>query len=337
MNVNKILIIGMGVMGMRYYTLLNKEFPKVKIIVYRSTKKINNKINVIKNISTYNDIDLAINEKPDFCILCNPSSYRIKILKKLIQGRINILIEKPISNSTKNIHEIQKLAKNKKVKILVGYNLRYLDSLIYLRNFVKSKKIGEFLGARCEVGQNIRYWRSKKDYKNSVSTSKKLGGGVLLELSHEIDYVNWIFGPIKWVQAKLVKNEFLNLNVEDTAHLLFGVDHNKNEKLISINMDFVREDKTRTCYVIGRKNSVFWDGNKNIVSKFNKKENKWDVIYKGKLDIPSTYLYQINQMIKLLNGKSEPKIKFSEGIQVIEIIEAARRSDLKNKRINLGN
>ncbi len=335
MKVNKILIIGMGAMGMRYYTLLNKEYPKVKIIIYRSTKKNNNKLNLIKNNSIFDDIDLAINEKPDFCILCNPSSYRIKILKKLIQGRVNTLIEKPISNSIKKTYEIQKLAISRNVKLLVGYNLRYLDSLIYLRNFIKSKRIGEFLGARCEVGQNIRYWRTKKDYKNTVSTSKKLGGGVLLELSHEIDYVNWIFGPIKWVQAKLIKNEFLSLNVEDTAHLLFGIDHNKNEKLISINMDFVREDKTRTCYVIGRKSSVFWDGNKNIVSKFNKKENKWDVIYRGKLDIPSTYLYQINHMINLINRKSEPKIKFSDGIQVLEIIEAARRSDSRNKRINL--
>ena len=102
-------------------------------------------------------------------------------------------------------------------------------------------------------------------------------------------------------------------------------------------MDFVREDKTRTCYVIGRKNSLLWDGNKNIVSKFNKKENKWDIIYKGKLDISATYLYQINQMIKLLNKKSEPNIKFSDGIQVLEIIEAARRSDLRNKTINLSN
>ena len=167
MKVNKILIIGLGVMGMRYYTLLNKEFPKVKIIVYRPTKKINNKVSLIKNTFIYDDIDLAINEKPDFCILCNPSSYRIKILKKLIQGQINILIEKPISNSTKKIYEIQKLAISKNVKILVGYNLRYLDSLVYLRNFIKSKRIGEFLGARCEVGQNIRYWRTTKDYKNT--------------------------------------------------------------------------------------------------------------------------------------------------------------------------
>ena len=55
------------------------------------------------------------------------------------------------------------------------------------------------------------------DYMKSVSASEKLGGGVLLELSHEIDFVNYLFGPIDIKYASVSQSGLLKIDVEDIS------------------------------------------------------------------------------------------------------------------------
>ena len=75
---------------------------------------------------------------------------------------------------------------------------------------------------RCEIGQYLPLWRPGSDYRLGVSANRALGGGVLLELSHELDYLRWIFGDVDWVQASLERQSALEIDVEDTAHLLLS-------------------------------------------------------------------------------------------------------------------
>ena len=70
-------------------------------------------------------------------------------------------------------------------------------------DLMQNKIVGKILSVRCEVGQFLPSWRPNIDYRESVSARKALGGGALLELSHEIDYLMWIFGDIDWVKATL--------------------------------------------------------------------------------------------------------------------------------------
>jgi predicted dehydrogenase len=75
---------------------------------------------------------------------------------------------------------------------MTGYNLRFSYSLKRFNELIKKKIVGKILSVRCEVGQYLPDWRPNKDFRKTVSANKRLGGGVLLELSHEIDYLRWI-------------------------------------------------------------------------------------------------------------------------------------------------
>ncbi len=335
MKVKNILLIGMGNMGKKYASIISKNFPKIKISVCRSRKKFKQIDKIFQDFKVFENINDAIKSRPDFAILCNPSSFREKILNNLLQNNIDILLEKPVSNSLKNIKKYLVMSKKKKLKILVGYNLRYLNSLKFFRKLIKKKSIGSWIKVHSEVGENIKNWRGPKNFKLSASFQKKLGGGVLLELSHEIDYLNWIFGPIKWVQAKTIKNNFHNSNVEHSANLIFGTKIKSNQNLISLNMDFVRHDKTRSCYVIGSNGSLFWDCNKNIVKKFDLKKKKWTTVFKEKYEIKTSYVDQISHMINLKQSMKKilPYITFQDGVEVLNIIEASKLSNKKNKTV----
>ena len=99
------------------------------------------------------------------------------------------------------------------------YNLRYNRSLNFFKNSFQTGILGDLHSVRCEVGHYLPYWRTNTDYRKSVSAQKILGGGVLLELSHEIDYLIWIFGSISKVNAFLTRHSSLEIDVEDTAYL----------------------------------------------------------------------------------------------------------------------
>ena len=142
---------------------------------------------------------------------------------------------------------------------MTGYNLRFSPSLMYFNELIKKNIVGQILSVRCEVGQYLPEWRPNKDYRKTVSANFHLGGGVLLELSHEIDYLRWIFGEVDWVRATLAQQSSLVFDVEDSAHLTLGFLPNENGRQLigTLNLDFIRHDQTRACIAIGEKGARY--------------------------------------------------------------------------------
>jgi predicted dehydrogenase len=212
--------------------------------------------------------------------------------------------------------------------LIIGYNLRYLKSLQAFRRHLHEGLIGEPLSVRSEVGQFLPSWRQNTDYRMSVSAKRELGGGVLLELSHEIDYLRWIFGEVDWVRATLLRQSELEIDVEDTVHLIIGFQkRTSNRQLIAnVNMDFIRHDTTRSCTIIGDKGSLRWDGILGEVSLFQAGEKTWEKLFVNDNGIKETYILEWEEFIRAIEERRFPAVTGVDGLRVVEIIEAARLS-----------
>ena len=90
----------------------------------------------------------------------------------------------------------------------------------------------------------------EKNYKYSVSAQKKLGGGALLEMSHELDYINWIFGKKYKAKAFYTNSNILDVNVEDNVKIIFKY---TNKILGSLSLDFLNHKKKRFLTINGKK------------------------------------------------------------------------------------
>ena len=115
---------------------------------------------------------------PDYVLICSKTSDHFKHLgfveKKLLNK--TILVEKPLFDKNKSL-------KIKRNKVIVGYNLRYHPIIKFLKKKIRNKKI---YSTYIFCGSYLPDWRKSRNYKSSYSSSKKEGGGVLLDLSHEI-------------------------------------------------------------------------------------------------------------------------------------------------------
>lgn len=214
----------------------------------------------------------------------------------------------------------------------VGYNLRFLDSLVNFRQLLQSRVFGRVVSVQCQVGQFLPAWRPGSDYRLGVSANKHLGGGVLLEYSHEIDYLRWIFGEIEWVSAWTSTQSSLRVDVEDYAHLLFGFcqDSQGQSLLCSLNMDFIRHDKTRVCTAICEKGSIRWNGVTGVVESQSAGRGKWNTVYQSVQALSDTYQLQWFHFAHCIETNIPPKPGSEDGIAVLRIIKAARESSLRN-------
>ena len=336
-KVKRILIVGLGSMGKKYLDIVTNNFPAVKIgvISNRTSSELSEEYATIDFF--FNNISDALEFQPDGVIVCNPASSHVDSALPFIESGSSILIEKPISNDINKAKNIVKLCREKNIISMMGYNLRYLPSLIEFKRNIDSGLIGDIYSVKGEVGSFLPNWRKGFDYRDSVSAQKSSGGGVLNELSHEIDYIQWIFGKVTWVSSILSKQSDLEIDVEDSCNMILGLqrENQKNEVLASLNLDFIRQDPVRTCNVIGSKGSLFWNGLKGAVHFFPAGGNSWQILHNTEEDIFSTYVNEVKDFINCMNSNVQPSSDCAQGLIVLEIIEAARESSKKFKVIRL--
>jgi predicted dehydrogenase len=331
-QIDRLLIVGYGSIGKRHLRIARELLPSAEIFVLRH--KYCESIPEFAN-GCFSTLEHALAFAPQAAVIANPSSLHIQFAQPLAEANTHLLIEKPLSASLEGVNRLISTCVERKLILMLGYNLRFLPSLQEYRKLIHSGHIGRVISVRCEIGQYLPTWRPNSDYRQGVSASKALGGGVILELSHELDYLRWIFGEINWVKANLSKQSNLDIDVEDTAHLLLGFDPtNDGRKLIaSLNMDFVRQDVTRQCLAIGEKGSLRWNCLNGQVELFPYGGTDWKNLFCIKPLQDESYKLEWTHFINCVNEGRVPLINGQDGLAVLNIIEAARKSSAESINI----
>jgi len=330
--IKRILIVGLGSAGSRQLRLAKINFPDCEIKVLRSSTSDIPKGEQNEFIRSLEEVAVF---KPSLAIICSPSPFHVEIAQFLAEIGAHILIEKPISNSTEGIKELIVSCKDNSLALMTGYNLRFLESLNYFRNCIIKGEIGRIQSIRCEVGQYLPDWRPGKDYRTTVTARRNLGGGALLELSHELDYLQWIFGSAEWVSAVIGKQSNLDIDTEDSAHLVIGF----SDELLgystigNLNLDLYRHDKTRNCLVIGDSGSVKWDAVLDRVSVYSSTNPEWKTVFQGKSNLEESYLHQLDDFVRASENLAIVGATGVDGLRVLELIESAWKSSKSRSQV----
>ena len=263
-------------------------------------------------------------------IVASPATKHLEIALLLAKQGVHLLIEKPIAATSKGVKELIDICYNSDTVLMTAYNLRFSPSLIEFQKQVHQQTVGTLLSIRAEVGQYLPSWRPDSDYRKTVSARQSLGGGVLLELSHEIDYLSWIFGSFKWVKSHVSRQSKLEIDVEDSANIIFGIDALERDLIGTLNMDFIRQDTKRQCFAIGEKGTLCWDGIKQEVKCLNQGSKDWELIVSADADRNYTYTQEINFFFDCVENKRPPVISGADGLETVMVVDAIRRSSDSN-------
>ena len=296
-----ILISGYGSIGRKHAHILSRLVNKKKITILTNQKLTN--FRTIKTLKSLNEIN------PHYIVICNPTSdhiHKIKFIEKNCKNKI-VLVEKPLFSRPNKIN----VNKN---KYYVGYNLRFNSIIDFLKKKIKSEKIWN---VNIFCGSYLPNWRNNIDYRKSSSAKKCLGGGVLLDLSHELDYVQWLFGKIEIEHCKSKKLSNLNIRTDDFLNL---IGKTKKVPSIQITSNYFTREPTRQIFIDGdnisiqadlvKKNIIYYDGNKKRI--YNFKNLNRNIEYK-------------KQHLAILKNKDTNKLcTYKEGKQLVYLINQIR-------------
>jgi len=324
----KFLVVGCGSIGQRHLQNL-RNLSAGEIIVYRVKKRELSEIEEKYCVRTYTDLDEALDQNPAAVLVTNPTSLHMPIALAAAKRGCHLFIEKPISHSLDGVDELVNIAGEKNLVILVGYNLRFHQSVRLIKDLLDKNRIGNVVSARVQAGQYLPDWHPYEDYREGHSASRSLGGGVILDLSHELDYIRWFLGEVKEVFSFSDKLSHLDIDTEDVAEILLRF---HSGAIAEVHLDYVQRSSSRSCQIIGEEGTILLDSNEKNVKLFSIKDKKWQV-FPENLDYNQMYVEEMKHFINCIEGKEEPIIDVTEGKKVLEIALAAKESSKTGKVI----
>ncbi|MCW8387231.1 Gfo/Idh/MocA family oxidoreductase [Fluoribacter dumoffii] len=311
----KIVVIGLGSIGKRHINNLRKILPNAQIWGVSSSGSLpDGRVANADRLSVC--LQEAIEFKPDFAVVASPATYHFPHAKMLLAANIPVLIEKPITADIHETEELIALVQQANLPVSVAYCLRYLPAARMVKTVLEQKKLGTIYNVYAHVGQYLPQWRNDKHYRSSVSASKKLGGGALLELSHELDYLHWFLGELNYQYGMLRNTQELDLEVEEIADIVLTAN---SGALCSVHMDFLQKNAQRHCHFVGEKGSLYWDVLKNNILLFQ--DNREEIIFnEPSWDKNNMYLLMLQDFIERIE-KGDGKNDLRSAQRTIELID----------------
>ena len=328
-------VIGCGSIGNRHINnlmSLKKKLSISKIFIYDSNKKnidkyiLNPLIEVCKK-----EKELFI--KSSAVIISSPNHLHSKHALEAVRNNCNILIEKPFSHNLKLVNQIVSIAKKKKLIVMTGYMLRYYQPFIEAKKIIETNKLGKIYFAQINCGIYLPNWRPHLDYRNNYGSKKSQGGGVILDIIHEINYARWFFGNFKSISSYIKKLSNLEINTEDFASINLI---SKKNVFINLTLDYLNQAYNRNFNIVGEKGTMRWNFLTHNLEIFLKRNKSWkSIIQLNNYDFNETYKKEISNFILSAANKQKQSISMNEGIDDLKIVLSAFNAYNKHKLLKL--
>ncbi len=314
-------IIGLGSAGSRALQVLRELRPEAEFLV------VSRHAATGEGFTSTTSLDDVAAFAPDAVIVAGPATTRADVVRQIGTLGVPVFIEKPLAHTLGDAVEVLDLLGPLVERSQLGYNLRFSESLISFRDLVRGGHYGRVLRFNAETAQYLPNWRPDKDYRETVSARADLGGGVLLELSHELDYLRWIFGEWDWVSAWTGRTSSLEIDVDDTSLVTIGIEGDQavTQVVGQLSLDFVRRDKTRTLTAVCESGTVRWDGIAGTVEVYDSSESRWKTVVTDS-GSQSTYRAQWDSFLSVVEEGSAPRVAMSDGVAALRAVAAIRHS-----------
>lgn len=282
--------MGLGSIGRKHVTALRGIDPQCQIVALRSSRT-SATIDGVRNVYS---IDEVKDDNIDFAIISTPTSAHIDSIKDAAKIGCPLFIEKPIYHRLCQVETIEELTPSGQLTY-VACNLRFLECMTFIKDAIatRDKRINE-VNSYC--GSYLPSWRPGINYRDVYSARPEMGGGVHVDLIHELDYIYWMFGKPLSVCKTLRSNSTIGIEAVDYANYCLAYP----EFCASVVLNYYRRDYKRTLEIVWEDETWLCDLATNTVSLPN-----GEVIFHSDRTISDTYQSQLLYFINLVKNNSK--------------------------------
>jgi len=335
----KFFIAGLGSIGRRHFRNLIALGEK-DIILLRSHRATLSD-DELAGFPIETDIHEALKKyKPDAVIVANPTALHLDVAIPAAEAGCHILLEKPVSNSLERLDDLQHAAQKSGSKILVGFQFRYHPTLNKARELIQSNTLGKILTVHAHWGEYLPQWHPWEDYRQSYAARAELGGGVIVTLTHPLDYLRYLIGDVEALWSFNGHISALELDVEDVAEI--GLKFS-NGALGGVHLNYVQRPPVHRLEIVGTNGTLRWNNADGILHFHQMTADFGSYSDNPLAPVTQTFsppdgfernqlfVSQTRHFIETARGESEPVCRLEDGIIALRLALAARRSSIEGR------
>ena len=300
----KVLIIGLGSIALKHIKALQELYPSVVIYALRRKGEPSKGI---KGVIEIFDMDEIAVDTLSFILISNPTAVHYQTIKEVIAYKKPLFIEKPLFDAlSKEANELVTKVEKQEIPTYVACNLRVLECIAKTKELLVGKRVNE-VNVYC--GSYLPDWRPNIDFRKVYSANKEMGGGVHIDLIHELDYVYWLFGAPTRTQSFFSNKSSLNITAYDYANYLWEYD----DFSVSVVLNYYRRDRKRTLEILTDEGTYLVDLLRNNIS-YND-----EIIFQSRQVSLETYTAQMQFFVEEILNKQTKFNTIVEGYKVLEL------------------
>ena len=298
-----VLLVGLGSIAAKHIAALKQLAPSARIVALRSAKDAVPHPQV-QNIYHLNELPF----QPDFALISNPTSEHYRTIEELMSLSCPLFIEKPSLHNLSGAEQLLKKIRAQKLMTYIGCNLRFHPCVQFLKRYIveKQPRINE---VNIYAGSYLPDWRPGRDFKQIYSANPALGGGVHLDLIHELDYTFWFFGKPQQVQRILRSRSSIEIAAIDYAHYCLQYE----SFTAAITLNYYRKIPKRNCELVFDDDIWILDFIKGTI------ESKDKLIFASETDVKATYVAQMHYFLECLEKKQPTMNDIAASVEVLKI------------------
>jgi len=327
----KFLIAGYGSIGRRHFRNL-LELGERDIVLYR-TGRSTLPVEELKDFPVETDLAQALDHRPDVVIVANPTAYHLDVAVPAAERGCHLLMEKPISHSLEGVDQLQTALEYGGGQALVGFQFRFHPGLQRLWEMINTQAAGRPISVRAEWGEYLPNWHPWEDYRTSYSARSDLGGGVVLTLSHPLDYLRWLMGEVDAVTAMSGKISDLEVEVDDFGEIIL---HFASGSIGSVHLNYYQRPAVHRLEIACSNGTLLWNNSNGAARIYRPESESWESFPPPEdFDRNVMFLTELRHMIAVARGEADPVCTLADGRRALEIALAVHHSSQTGQIVHL--
>ena len=273
---------------------------------------------------------LSNNVVYDGGVISSPPAFHIEQTIKLVETRTPVLLEKPASNSlsstVKLVNFIDQSDYPQNKAVLMGYTWRWWPALCHFRQLLRDSVVGDPFYARIHVSAHLADWHPWERYQDFFMASKALGGGALLDESHWIDQMIWLFGMPNTISGSLCNTGILEIDSDDNVNILATYN---NGLSVSLHLDLLGRPHEKNILVLGTNGTLEWNESTNSIFIKNTGYKEETLNFPEQRN--DMFLGVATEFFSILEGGTAHTCTLIDGMNVMKIVEAIRQSNNESR------
>lgn len=252
----KALVIGFGSIGKRHVRNLIR-LGCADIAVVDPFFESNSLVFEGSHLECRTSLESVERNGYSFALICSPSHLHVNQAIYLAERHIPVFVEKPLSFSLDGVDKLCRLVERNQLVTMVACNLIFSQPLMVLKKAIDAGQLGQVYSAQSHVQHFLPNMRPGANKKDVYAFHREQGGGVSLDSgSHEVQYLQYLFGDVENVVGGGQNRRIFDTDIEESAMFVFRHD---SGVVTSLTMDYLSKVRARGIRVTGSEGSFFWD------------------------------------------------------------------------------